>query len=201
MTNNISSIGNANCGTSELNPSNAHDAHEVHNAHHVAATNKNDDVSSIGNRSRVSAHSIVQSLTATMKDSLLRPFQHRQGLATSSSVCGRINSVLRGGIPCNPPSQVLFAQPTIVHRFDPCGTPNADAASTADTAHTQACHAPPMTFEPSDVNLLMSNFARNGHSTGPSSHAPTHAPVTGRVALIPVEPLAFRLFPLSVENL
>ena len=115
MTHDISSIGNANHGTSDQNHSDAHDAHEVHDAHHVAATDKTDDVSSIGNQSRMSAHSIVHSLAATMKDSLLRPFQHRQGSATGSSVYNRINSVLRGGIPCNPPSQVSFAQPTIVH--------------------------------------------------------------------------------------
>ena len=137
MINNISSIGNANHGpTSELNPSDAHGTHEAHDAHHVAATDKTDDVSSIGNRSRMSAHSIVHSLAATMKDSLLRPFQHRQGSATSSSVYNRINSVLRGGIPHNPPSQVSFAQPTIVHHFDPYGTPNANACEMCE--HSRA---------------------------------------------------------------
>ena len=133
VINDISSIGNTNHRPSfELNLS---DAHNAHNAHGVAATDKNNDVSSIGNRSRVSAHSIVHSLATSMKGSLLRPFQHRQGSATSSSVYNRINSVLRGGIPRNPPSQVSFAQPTIVHHFDPYGTPNENAVSTADTAY------------------------------------------------------------------
>ena len=134
MINDISSIGNANHGTSELNPSDAHDTHKVH-AHHVSATDKTDDVSSIDNRSRMSARSLVHSLADTMKQSLLRPFQHHQGSATSSSVYNRIKSVLRGHIPRNPPSQVSFAQPNIVHHFDPYGTPNATAAPTADSAY------------------------------------------------------------------
>ena len=131
MTQDISSIGNANHGISEPNPSEAHRAHEVH-THHVSATDKTDDVSSIDNRSRMSAHSLVHSPAATMKQSLLRPFQYRQGLATSSSVHNRINSVLRGDNPRNPPSQVSFAQPNIVHHFDPYGTPNANVEDQAN---------------------------------------------------------------------
>ena len=113
-----------------------------------------------------------------MKDSLLRPFQHRQGSATSSSVYNRINSVLHGGIPRNPPSQVSFAQPTIVHHFDPYGTPNANAASTADTAYAPEYHTPSMAFESSNVDMFMSDIARNGHPTGPFSHTPPHVPAT-----------------------
>ena len=73
-----------------------------------------------------------------MKDSLLCPFQHRQGSATNSSVHNRINSVIHVGIPCNPPSQVSFAQPTLVHHFDPYGTPGNNSAPTADTMHVPA---------------------------------------------------------------
>ena len=135
VINDVSSIGKANhCLLSKLNPSNAHDVA----ATNIAATNKNDDVSSIGNRLRLSAQSVIHSLAASMKDSLLHPFQHCQGSATSSSVHNRINSVICGGIPCNPPSQVLFAQPTVVHHFNPCGTPGNDTASTADTTHVPA---------------------------------------------------------------
>ena len=104
VINDISSIGNANHGTSKLNPSDAHNAHKVHdahkdhNAHHVAATDKTDDVSSIDNRSRLSAHSLVHSLAATMKQSLLRPFQHRQVTRVrgwKSRVIRRVKDVTR----------------------------------------------------------------------------------------------------------
>ena len=75
VINDISSIRNTNHHlSSELNSSdadNAHDAHDAHNAHDVAATDKNDDVCSISNRSRLSARSIAHSLAATMKDGLL----------------------------------------------------------------------------------------------------------------------------------
>ena len=175
MTHDISSIGNANHGITEPNPSDAHEAHEVR-THHVSATDKTDDVSSIDNRSRISAHSLVHSLAATMKQSLLRPFQHRQGSATTSSVYSRINSVLRGDIPRNPPSQVSFAQPNIVHHFDPYGTPNASAAPTADTAYVPEYHTPHMAFKSANVDMLTSDIARNGHPTDPFSHTPPHVP-------------------------
>ena len=62
VINNVSSIGNANHHpSSKLNPSgtdDAHNAHVVHNAHDVTATDKYDDVSSIDNRSQVSARSL-----------------------------------------------------------------------------------------------------------------------------------------------
>ena len=94
VINDISSIGNPNHRpSSELNPSGAHNAH---NAHDVAATDKNDDVSSVGNRSRVSAHSIAHSLATSMKDSLLRPFQHRQGSVTSDKLNLRFTAIASG---------------------------------------------------------------------------------------------------------
>ena len=72
--NDISSIGNLNHHLpSKLNPSDAHDVA----ATDTATTNRNNDVSSIGNRLQLSACSIVHSLATSMKDSLLCPFQHR----------------------------------------------------------------------------------------------------------------------------
>ena len=106
------------------------------------------------------------------------PFQQRQGSATSSSVYNRINSVLRGDIPRNPLSQVSFTQPNIVHHFDPYGAPNASAAPTADTAYVPEYHTPRMAFKSANVDMLMSDIARNGHSTDPFSHTPPHVPAT-----------------------
>ena len=125
-----------------------------------------------------------------MKDSLLCPFQHRQGLATSSSVYNRINLVIHGGIPRNPPSQVSFAQPTVVHHFDPYGTPGNNSASTAYTTHVPTTprrtvdypsfptyHTPSMAFGSSDADLLMADIAQNAKSTDPFSHIPPHVPL------------------------
>ena len=110
-----------------------------------------------------------------------------------SSVYSHINSVLRGGINarCNPPSQLSFAQPTVVHHFNPYGTPGNNTASTADTTHAPTTpgrtvdypsfptyHTPFMAVGSSDINLLMASVARNVESTDPFSHTPPHVPMS-----------------------
>ena len=195
VTNNISSIGNLNhCPSSKLNSSDVHDVA----ATNIAATNKkDDDVSSTDNWSRLSARSVVHSLATSMKDNLRHTFQHYQGCAAGSSVYSCINSVLCGGInaPRNPPSQVLFAQPTVVHHFHPYGTLGNNTAPTADSTHapaTPGCtvdypsfptyHAPSMNFGSSDVNLIMASIPRNINSTDPFGHTPPHVPVPPHAA-------------------
>ena len=125
-----------------------------------------------------------------MKDNLRRPLQHCQGSNAGSSVYSRINFVLCGGInaPRTPPSHVSFAQPTIVHHFDPYGTPGNNTASTAYAMHAPTTpgrtvdylsfpttHTPSMAIRSSDIDLLM---ARNIKSTDPFSHTPPHVPAS-----------------------
>ena len=91
--------------------------------------NVDDGVSTVNNRLQLSTQSIVQTIGTAMTENLCCTFQHCQGSMTGSSVCSCINSIVHGGnnVPHNPPAQVSFAQPTVVH-FDPCETPgNATA--------------------------------------------------------------------------
>ena len=162
----------------------------------AAATNKTeDDVSTIDNWSQISTHQcIVHSLAASVKDNLRHTFQHCQDSNVGSSVLSHINSVLNA--PHNPPSQVSFAQPTVVHHFDPYGTLGNNTASTADTTcaptipgHTvdypsfPTCHTPSVAFGSLDVNLRMASVARNVKSTDLFSHTLPHARASPHAAI------------------
>ena len=195
MTNYVSSIPkNANPHlSSKSNPSDAHD---------TATTNcVNNDVSAVNDWLQLSARSLDHSLAATVKENFYHSLQHCQGSKTGSSVCSHINSVFRGGINAsrNPPSQVSFAQPTVVH-FDCCGTlgdttaPTADAmqapgtpACTVDPPSFPAYHTPSVAFRSTDIDSLMFHIASNVNSMDPIRHSmPCSVPGSSPARLDPV---------------